>query len=209
MTGVLQIDVRAFAPEDAEAIGKAILAESSELVNELSQIAREDATRFAIEDARQAEVRLKKMRVLIRNFRVQNQIIDPEADVESQMGVVSALQAELASSLVEQATLRDFVQGGDQRLVNLGRKIAAIRAQIAIEREDMSVEGSGQSLSQIIGEYEELLVDLEFAQKPGVKAGTLPFTFRRRKPKKACILNASSYRGCCLHFVLRVGVSVL
>lgn len=164
-SGVIDIDVRAFAPEDASAIAEAVLVASSDLVNDLSRIAREDAMRYALEDVATAEERLKELRRQIRVFRSENQIIDPEADVASQMGVVGALQSQLAGALIELQTLGEYAREGDARLVNLERRIEAIRNQIALERESVSgATSGGRPLSTVIGEYEELLVDLEFSQ---------------------------------------------
>ena len=42
-TGVLEIEVRAFTPEDAQTIGQSIIDHSAELVEELSREARDDA----------------------------------------------------------------------------------------------------------------------------------------------------------------------
>lgn len=164
-TGVLELEVRAFTPDDAQLIASEIIALSGRVVDDLSRIAREDAMRFAREDVSEAEERLRNIRRDIRVFRTENQIIDPEADVESRMGVMSALQSQLADSLIERGTILTYAAENDQRIQNLERRIDAIRAQIDSEREQFSQNASGQlPLSQIIGDYEELLVDLEFSQ---------------------------------------------
>ena len=50
--GIIHVRANAFTPEDATAIASAILAESSALINRLSDQAREDAVRFAARGAR-------------------------------------------------------------------------------------------------------------------------------------------------------------
>lgn len=165
-TGVLEVEVRAFDPVDARRILSEIIQESSLLIDELSRIAREDAMKFTLEDLAQAEERLKRVRRLIRDFRTQYQIIDPETDVESQIGVVAALQADLAEALVDYETVRSYSGENDLRLPSLQRRIDAIRQQIAAERQVVSGEGEfARPLSEIYGEYEELLVDLEFSER--------------------------------------------
>ncbi|MBV1868823.1 MAG: hypothetical protein KUG69_13100 [Marinosulfonomonas sp.] len=164
-TGVLEIEVRAFSAEDATKVLTEIINQSSTLVDDLSRIAQSDAMKFTLEDLGLAEERLKLIRRRIRDFRTEHQIIDPEADVQSQIGVVSALQSELASALVSYEMIYNYSNTEDPRLVNLKRRIDAIRSQIASERNLISSSVSGNKpLSEIIGEFEELLVDLEFSQ---------------------------------------------
>ena len=122
--------------------------------------------RFALEDVAEAEERLRGLRRKIRVFRVENQIIDPEASVQSQMGVLSELQSELAAALVAKAELDEVTDESDPRFAQIERRIRAIRSQIAEERSVVSGGlGVGASLSDIIGTYEELLVDLEFSEQ--------------------------------------------
>jgi capsular polysaccharide transport system permease protein len=164
-TNILQLDVRAFSPEDAVAISEATILNSTVLVNELSAIAQEDATRFANEDLAEAEAKLKELRLEIRRFRNANQMIDPTSDVNTQGGVLSALQTQLAESLVERAALAASARPEDWRLGDLDNRIEAIRSQIASERAAIGQSaGTGAALTEVIGQYEELLVDLEFAQ---------------------------------------------
>lgn len=164
-SGVLDLEVRAFAPEDARRVAEEVLRLSADLVEDLSRVAREDAMRFAREDVTEAETRLREMRRLVRLFRSENQIIDPEADVTSQMGVIAALETALAEALVERRTLLGYTGEQDLRVVNLDRQIEAIRDQIEDERDRVGeTGGAGRTLSEVIADYEELLVDLEFSQ---------------------------------------------
>ena len=164
-TGVLSIEVRAFYPDDARTLLTEIISKSSELVEELSRIARNDAMKYALEDLSLAEDRLKIMRLRFRDFRSEYQIIDPETNVESQIGVITQLQAILADTLIDFETVRSYSGEDDLRLASLQRRINAIRDQIEAEQQVMRGKGeNAKPLSEIFGEYEELLVDLEFSR---------------------------------------------
>lgn len=164
-TNILELRVRAFTAQDAVDISNGVIAHSTALVNKLNSIAQSDASRYALEDLSEAETKLKELRLSIRKFRDANQIIDPSADVISQTGVLSALQSQLAASLVERASLVPIAQPGDPRLDVIDRRIEAIRSQIAAERAAIGQPtASTPALTEVIGQYEELLVDLEFAQ---------------------------------------------
>ena len=161
--GILHVRANAFTPEDARAIAQAILARSSTLVNQLSEQAREDAVRFAREELAEAEANLRAVRQSLAEFRRAHNIVNPTADVAGQMGLLSALQAELAQALVGRDVLLSYAAEGDQRVIQAERRIAAITARLEDERSSLDLTGVTGSLPEVVGRYEELLVDLEFA----------------------------------------------
>jgi capsular polysaccharide transport system permease protein len=166
-SGVVEVKAMAFRPEDSHRILQGILTASSSLVDDLSRIAREDTMKYALADLELAGGNLREMRRRIGEFRVANQMIDPSADANNQMGVISALQSELAKTLVDRAALISYTSqaAGNQRLAEIDRRIAAIKNQIEEERAAVSGAADGRiGLSKVIGEYEELLVDLEFSE---------------------------------------------
>jgi capsular polysaccharide transport system permease protein len=162
--GIIHVRANAFTPEDATAIAQAILTESSALVNRLSEQAREDAVRFARTELAETERNLKAQRAKIADFRRANRLVDPGADVAGQMGLLSALQGELAKAMVERDQLLSFVGEDDQRVIQAERRIDAIDKRIDAERSTLGATGSETTLTDIIGTYEALKVDLEFAQ---------------------------------------------
>lgn len=172
-TGVVDVEVKAFDPADSVKIARAILDASSELINELSQVAQEDKTRFALANLKLAQDTLKAVRLEISAFRAQNQIINPEVDFEGQMSVVGALKSQLADALVRRETLMSYAREGDPRLLEANRKIEAIRRQIEEQKEPIAsdTENTGEAtLTDVIGKYEELLVELTFSQDAYVAA---------------------------------------
>jgi capsular polysaccharide transport system permease protein len=59
--------------------------------------------------------------------------------------------------------LLSYADAGDQRVLQAGRRIAAITERIEAERSSLELTGVAGSLPEVVGRYEELLVDLEFA----------------------------------------------
>jgi len=161
--GLIDVVARAFTPEEAHAIAAAILAQSSALVNDLAEQSREDAVRFAREELAEAEAHLAEVRAKLGAFRREHSLVDPEADVAGQSGLLNALNAELAQALVERDVLTSYAAEGDQRVVQADRRIEAITARIEDERRTLGVTGVAGSLPEVVGRYEELAVDLEFA----------------------------------------------
>lgn len=165
--GLLEIRVNAFDPQDAQTIAQAIFEESSLMINRLSAIAREDATRYAKIELDDAVQRLKETRQAITEFRNRAQIVDPNADIQSQMGLLNTLQQQLASALIELDLLKETTRLTDPRIEQASRKIAVIEARIADERNKFSIGGSGggEAFATLVSEYEGLQVEREFAEQ--------------------------------------------
>nr|WP_010400757.1 capsule polysaccharide transporter [Paracoccus sp. TRP] len=166
-TQLITLKVSAFTPEDAQAIAAAVFQASSDKINEISTIARNDATRLARAELDKARAELTETRQAMTAFRMRSQIVDPEADLAGQMGVLSGLQAQLAEALVAHDLLLDNAQPTDHRVVQAQQKIEALRRLIEAERSKFGAEGqgpAGESYAQLMAEYEKLAVDREFAE---------------------------------------------
>jgi capsular polysaccharide transport system permease protein len=166
-TGLMEITARAFDPVEAQGIAQAILDESIIRINELSAVAREDATRYAREELNASRDQLAQSREAMTAFRMRNQIIDPTADIQSQMGLLNTLQVELANSLIELDLLRETTRAGDPRIQTVERRIEVIRARIGEERSRFGAGGEGpggDSYAALVAEFERLTVDLQFAE---------------------------------------------
>ena len=167
-TGLIEVQVLAFRPQDATDIAQAIQESSSATINDLSDIAREDAIRYAREDLDTAVDRLKQARQSLTLFRNRYQIVDPEADIQIQVGLLSTLQAQLAEALIEQEMLTETTRENDPRIAQLNRRIRVIESQIEEERSKLGIGSSsldGSSFATVVGEYEGLIVDREFAEQ--------------------------------------------
>ncbi len=174
-TGLIELRIMAFAPEDAQTIAQAIFDKSSVMINELSAIAREDATRYAREELARAEAQLKTAREALTRFRATNQIVDPTADIQGQMGLLTTLQQQLAEALIEKDLLLETTRANDPRLAQVNRRIAVIRGRISQERRKFGVKGEGQGsededYATLIAEFERLSADREFAEQAHVAA---------------------------------------
>ena len=164
---LITLEVLAFTPEDAMEIAEAAFAESSRTINRLSDIARDDATRFARGELEKAQDRLTETRQQLTAFRMRTQIVDPAADLEGQMEVMTKLQSQLVEAMVAQDTLRETARPNDTRVLQGQRKVDAIYAQIEAERAKFGVADmgpNGESYAQLVAEYEELATDMEFAE---------------------------------------------
>lgn len=168
-SGLIELRVLAFSPEDAQEIAREIVAESQKMINELNAVVREDSMRYAVTDLEDSLAQLKQARQDLVRFRTETQIVDPEADIEGRMGVVNSLQQQLAQALVE----HDLVaatgsQENDPRLLQAARLIQVIRERIESERQSFVQSGvvaTGGDYPSLIAEFENLMVEKEFAEE--------------------------------------------
>jgi capsular polysaccharide transport system permease protein len=166
-SGLIELRVLAFDPVEAQMIAETIYGESSEMINALSAIARNDATRYAQEDLDLALERLKNAREALTTFRLTNQIVDPNADIQAQMGLLTTLQAQEAAALIEFDLISRTAPPGDQRVVAARMRLEVIKERIAEERQKFGIGGAGpggQEYARAIAEFERLTVDREFAE---------------------------------------------
>lgn len=166
-SGLITLKVSAFTPEDAQEIAAAVFQQSSDKINELSAIARDDATRLAKAELDATREELTTTRQAMTAFRMKSQIVDPEADLAGQMGVLSGLQGQLAEALIAHDLLTENARPTDHRVTQSQQKIDALRRLIDAERGKFGAEGqgpAGESYAQLMAEYEKLAVDREFAE---------------------------------------------
>lgn len=164
--GMIDLRVLAFNAQDAHDIAQAIYDEGTILINQLNDVAREDALRYARIELEDALERLKEARQAVTAFRNRYQMVDPEADVQSQVGLLTSLQQQLAEALVQLGLLQANAQSSDPRLEQVELRIKVIREQIKAERQKFSSEtATGEALSDVVGQYESLAVDREFAER--------------------------------------------
>lgn len=162
--GIVEVEVRAFDPEDAQRIASAVLAESTRQINRMSAEAREDAVRDARESLELAIIRQKEVRAELARMRASDQSVNPSFDVTALMNRIGELEAELTRQRLRLDQLREFAPETDSRVEAVRRRIASLTALIADERSALA-GGDGQALSNSVGRFEELTVDLELAQE--------------------------------------------
>ena len=169
-SGILNVEARAFLPDDAQRIASVILASSGALVNQLSEGAREDAIRHAEAELSLAEDRLREIRARLRAFRDVEQEVDPTQNAQAALGLVATLEEEQARAQVRLDSLVDVLDADAPRLRTLRREIETLTERISQERTRLGTGAEARSehsrpLSEVVGEFEELVVDREFAEQ--------------------------------------------
>lgn len=172
-TGLIDVEVEAFTPQDSRDIALTIYEESTAMINRLSAIAREDGTRYAREELDKAVERLKTAREALTRFRNETQIVDPSASIQGQQALLNSLQAQLAQAVIDLDMLHRNAREGDLRITQAEQRVEVIEGRIEDERRKLGFgserspgdPAAGTAFADLIGEYERLAVDAQFAEQ--------------------------------------------
>ncbi|QUS58863.1 lipopolysaccharide biosynthesis protein [Pseudovibrio brasiliensis] len=176
-SSIIEVEVQAFTPEMTERIATRVLSYGAELVNTLSQNARRDAVKFAEEEVRRAELRLKIIRMRMKDFRSAESSIDPTRNAEVQIELIAGLEKQLLDTRSRLATLVGTIDESSPTIRQLRKQEEVLIKQILNKKDEISgrnltssQEPSGatdrlSSLSSLLANYEELVVEQEFAQQ--------------------------------------------
>jgi len=166
---IITVKVFAFSPEDARDIADAIVAASERMINDISKRAQQDAVRYAEREVAKAEARLREIRKRFLKFRNRNQQLDPAKQAQVQVGIIGRLEEELVKLKAKLDEARRFLSDNAPSVIFLKNRISAIKKQIALEKKKLGSSSPRKniapSLSNVLSEYEELVVEREFAEK--------------------------------------------
>lgn len=162
-TGVVTLRVRSFTPEDSKAIADTLLTLSEQLINSLSERAREDALRIARAEVGIAERRVLDSRAELTRFREQQQELDSAGAVQAAMQAMGQLEGQLIAAQAELRERQAFMRPDNVALQNTRNRIEALERQIVAERARRT-QGDG-ALSQQLAAFERLMLEREFADR--------------------------------------------
>ena len=169
-TGLIKVQVTAFDPGMAQRVTSEIVQVSQDRINALNDQARADAMRYANADLDDAVAQIKAAREALTSFRTRTRIVDPAADIQARVGVMTNLQPQLAQSLIDYDLLATTTTPGDPRMNRAQRRIDVIRDRIVIERQTFASDNTetgavGEDYPTLISEFESLTVDLDYGEE--------------------------------------------
>src|SRR5262245_35244215 len=172
---VVAVEVRAFTAEDAKKVASALLELSEELINEISARARADAVRSSQQEVKRMEDLLRSHRGALRSFRDTQQEFDPTKQAEARYSLLGKLEEALSQAKTKLGNLRSFMGKDAPSVLVINSEIASLERQVAEERaklgKDEATAARGrETLGGLVANYEELVVDREFAEQAYISA---------------------------------------
>lgn len=190
-TGIITLETKAYTPEMAQRIAAAVLARSEALVNAMNRRAHEDAVSLAQSEVRRAETRIRKAQEAMRAFRDTHTLLDPKITAAGLQGLVTELEGEAVKLRAQLSEAQSFMRASAPATKALQARLDAVEKQLEGEKQRLAgLRSSEGNLNAVVGEYEDLMIEAEFAQKQLVTAMTSLESARVREVAKSRYLIA-------------------
>ena len=174
-SGIIEFEVQSTSPQHARDVALSILGLSQDLVNKLSNDARQDSLKFARSEVALQEARLRQSLDHIRQFRNAEQSIDPSASAALDIGLLSDLETRLVDAKARIAAQRETLDDTAPSLVALHREVRALQEQIDQKRMEIGAvqkEDGAMAVGALLERYETLQVERELAERAYASALT-------------------------------------
>jgi capsular polysaccharide transport system permease protein len=172
VSGIVQIDIRAFTPEDSLALTNKAIELSEILVNDLSTRSRRDAFQLAQSELNRAEGRLRAATEQMREVRDTQGVLDASAAAEAITKVINVLRLELSHAEESIATQGGAVTPDAPQVRVLNARIKSLKSQIADYTRQIAggSDAGGDSMAQRLGALSRQQVELDLARQQYVLA---------------------------------------
>lgn len=161
-TGTAVVKVKAFTPDDAYQINRALLGMSENMVNRLNARAQEQGIAEAEHQVAVATERTRKATAQLTAYRNQSALIDPGKQA---VGVIEIANQMVAQRAALQAQLETMQRETPRNpaIPALANRVTAISRQIA--QQNGQVVGGSSTIASKLGNYDDLLVEQKFANE--------------------------------------------
>jgi capsular polysaccharide transport system permease protein len=139
-----------------------LLLVSEQLVNKMSNRARQDLVTTALEDVKQLEHKVRMQASAISDYRNKRNLYDPEKQSVIQLNAVSRLQDELLAAKIQLQQVTTLSPANPQ-ISSLKLRVSILEEEIMRERAKIS--GTERSLSSSQAEFDRLVMDKAITEK--------------------------------------------
>ena len=176
-TGVSTLEVKAYRPQDAQNIARALMRLSEEKVNELNARARDDAVGSFDAQVKTIEQRIADLENKITAYRVKQKMLDPSSAAKGPLELLARMNLQLTEI---KAQLADKLRNAPHspQIPVLRTRIRSLDRLIA--EEHSKVTGPSASVAAAEGEYDRLQV--QFSCR------------KRRLPRPSCRCSRRAWR---------------
>jgi capsular polysaccharide transport system permease protein len=159
-TGLTILEVKAYTPEDAQSLNLGLLNLSEDLVNRLNRRINSQAITEAENRVEAAQQRVRDARIQLGAYRNSSEILDPQ---QQGMGVLEVSNELISREAALRAQLSEMRRTAPNHpsIPALRERIASLSQQVASQTG--RAVGTPDGLASKLTEYENLLVEQEFA----------------------------------------------
>ena len=174
-SALMQLEVKAYSPEFAQKLTQGILDELDSFINKMNERMTQDSIRLASVEVEKAKKDIEDISDKMRQFRDQHTFIDPASEASNLLSIISNLENLITQAKAELAQKRAYLREDSVDIVSLKTKIASLEQEVTSLRSRIAMnageaQGNGQKvlgnvLTRSLGEYEQLNIEYQFAQK--------------------------------------------
>ena len=162
--GYLTVDVEAFDPKFTLKLAQAIVKASDQMINDLTARARQNEVKYAEDELKHEETRLRDARLALTNFQNAHRDLNPPVSANQLTGIVGKLQSDLSAERTQLSDLLSYMNPKAPQVAAVKFKIAALEKQLQEQQHTLANTGGGIPYSKILDEYSRLQVNEEFAK---------------------------------------------
>ncbi len=172
-SGVSELSVRAFTPEDSKKINDSILKLSEGLVNRLSMRSQNDALSFARQEVADAHVRALSALDKLQELQQKAKQVDPKGYAAVRNEIQANLESRLTQLQGQLDILRRDLPEDAPGIQQIKNRIVVIKEQLLVERlrsTKESKQGEESSAAEILNEFGKRQLEVEFASQAYMSA---------------------------------------
>ena len=161
-TGVTELTVRAYRPDDAASIARALLVGGEHLVNRMNERQRLNTMQDAKREVTEAEARVEKVAADLADYRNHAALLDPNKQSVAMLQAIYDMQTHITASRTQLGELQK--SSPQSPMVGaLKQRISVLQSQIDDAR--THVTGVGDSMVPAITQFDALTLQREFADR--------------------------------------------
>ena len=192
-TGLLNVAVEGFSPEDARIISAAILEESERFINEISHNIAREQLRFAQGELESAKQKYKDAKNELLAFQNEYGVFDPQSLAKTKAGFITEIELQISKKETELNTMRSYLNDNAPEIVALKAELRAHKEQLEKEKSKVASNASQDKLNDVVAQFEALYLNLSFAEDVYKTAITAVETTRieiGRKAKQVVVIQS-------------------
>ncbi|WP_419654879.1 capsule biosynthesis protein [Campylobacter lanienae] len=192
-TGLLNVAVEGFNPEDARNISAAILEECERFINEISHNIAREQLRFAQGELESAKQKYKDAKNELLAFQNEYGVFDPQSLAKTKAGFITEIELQISKKETELNTMRSYLNDNAPEIVALKAELRAHKEQLEKERRKVASNASQDKLNDVVAQFEALYLNLSFAEDVYKTAITAVETTRieiGRKAKQVVVIQS-------------------
>ena len=161
-SGVITLLIKAYRPEDAQRMARALLEFSEQLVNQLNERARQDSVGTFQREVDATEHKIATLQTELTAYRLQQKMLDPKSAALGPLELLSQMVAQQTNARAQLAEILKNSPNSPQ-IPLMQTRIASLDKLITEQRG--KITGDTNSVATALTEYERLDVQKLLAEK--------------------------------------------